>query len=163
MVNLDSEWMRHCGGVGRAKRHFDRAAARDNQEVVEMRNQQSGFTLIELVAVIVILGALAVVALPRFIDLQGEADEAAVQGVAGGLGSASALNLAGAIAGDADATTVTDCNDIGPLLQGGLPGEYTIPSQTISSNTRGIEADCNVQTTNGNFDATFTGLSVPTP
>ena len=36
-------------------------------------NKQNGFTLVELVAVIVLLGILAVAALPRFIDLRGDA------------------------------------------------------------------------------------------
>lgn len=53
--------------------------------------QQKGFTLIELVVVIVILGLLAATALPRFINLQGDARQAAVQGVGGGLRSAAAL------------------------------------------------------------------------
>ncbi|MDZ7788262.1 MAG: type II secretion system protein [Halofilum sp. (in: g-proteobacteria)] len=53
-----------------------------------MTNKQQGFTLIELVAVIVILGALAVVALPRFINLQDEAEQAAAEGVAGSASSA---------------------------------------------------------------------------
>lgn len=56
-----------------------------------MRNRQSGFTLIELVVVIVILGLLAATALPRFVNLTGDAREASVQGVAGGLRSAVAL------------------------------------------------------------------------
>ena len=53
--------------------------------------RQKGFTLIELVVVIVILGLLAATALPKFIDLTSNAREASVQGVAGGLRSAAAL------------------------------------------------------------------------
>lgn len=59
-----------------------------------IKNQQ-GFTLIELVMIIVILGILAAVAIPRFIDLAGHAQQAAVQGLAGSLASASAMNDAG--------------------------------------------------------------------
>lgn len=46
-----------------------------------MKKQQSGFTLIELVAVIVLLGILAVTALPRFINIQGDARQAVLEGV----------------------------------------------------------------------------------
>ncbi|MEO4048499.1 prepilin-type N-terminal cleavage/methylation domain-containing protein [Pseudomonas sp. CAU 1711] len=56
-----------------------------------MSKSSKGFTLIELVVVIVILGVLAAVALPRFMSATKDAHEAAVKGTAGALASAVLL------------------------------------------------------------------------
>ena len=59
--------------------------------MVELNTKQNGFTLIELVIVIVLIGILAATALPRFADLTGDARLAVAQGVAGNFAAAASI------------------------------------------------------------------------
>lgn len=72
-----------------------------------MKKQQSGFTLIELIMVIVILGILAAFALPKFADLSGDARYSTINGALGSVRSASAIVHAAALAGNATGPTGT--------------------------------------------------------
>jgi len=93
-----------------------------------VRNQ-SGFTLIELVLVIIILGILAAVAVPRFINLSSEAQTAALQGTVGAIESASSINYAASQVSPARArTTVGSCSAaVNRILQQPLDAnKYTV-------------------------------------
>ncbi|TWX70680.1 prepilin-type N-terminal cleavage/methylation domain-containing protein [Colwellia demingiae] len=81
---------------------------------MNVKASQKGFTLIELVVVIVILGILAVTAAPKFIDLTGDAKSSVVQAVKGSLNSAADMAHAKA------------------LIEGTVDGDLSIAGQNIT-------------------------------
>lgn len=136
-----------------------------------MSNRQSGFTIIELVMVIVILGVLGAVAIPKYLDLKSDANVAAAQGVAGALSAGAAANFAARTANSSKGVAVADCQDVAKTLQSysagayttALPangGAYTITSLVIAA---GAAASCTLTFTPSSgaaVTAPFTGLGI---
>lgn len=118
------------------------------------RTTTAGFTLVELVIVIIILGLLAAVAVPKFIDLSSDAKTAATNSVAASLSAANAVNYAARKVNGAKGNSVANCTDVATSLQGGLPTGYTITSATVAAD---VTVSCTLtgpSSTTATFSAT---------
>ena len=106
----------------------------------------SGFTLIELIVVIAILAILAATAVPRFIDLTGDARSATASGIAAALASGSSVNYAARISNNASATAIQTCTntDMAKLVTGGALPAGTSISGTFATTTTGAVNTCQV-------------------
>ncbi|MBS3896308.1 type II secretion system protein [Silanimonas sp.] len=133
-----------------------------------MKNQ-NGFTLIELVIVIVLLGVLAAIAVPRFVNLQDDALRSQLSANAAAITSAMNINYAACAVNNftagGDCLAVDSCDDASLLLTTPLVG-YTITPTAIITGAPGTTAACTLTQGSGTPapTATFTAVrTAPTP
>ena len=103
-----------------------------------LRPLQRGFTLVEQLAVVALVGTVSATALPGLVALDRQARDTALASLAASAGAAMVLNQAGCMVTDQQAAPgkcqpVRDCADVAGLLMAALPAGYQVQAQPLSA------------------------------
>ncbi len=126
------------------------------------RTAQQGFTLIELVVVITILGILAAFAVPRFASMEGQARTAATQSLAGSLRSGAALAHAVWLANGNPASTTVTMEGVNVNMNFGYPTAAATGIQRTLVEYSGFAVSTPVAGTRRFTKTSPTGAAIPT-
>ena len=98
--------------------------------------QQKGIGAVEIVMMLVILAIFATTAIPSFIPDKASARQAAVDGIAGSLSSASAINFTVRSISNSNGVAINNCKDVVKALEGSLGEDYIVNAAPIPSGAR---------------------------
>ena len=99
-----------------------------------MKKKQNGFTLVEMVMVVVVVGTLSAVAVPKYIDYKESAGLAAAKALAQALSSAATTNYSAKVAEVPNSIAMDKCANIKSLLTGGeLPPNFCVSAKGAAS------------------------------
>lgn len=111
---------------------------------MRIQHDRRGFTLIELVIIIVILGIIAAVAIPKYVDMVTEAKKSAAKGALGGLRSAISIYYANTALTTGTATwpPIDSVRTVGTVMIQAIPKnpyrlETSAPDSIVTGVTRG--------------------------
>lgn len=121
--------------------------------------QSKGFTLIEMIIVLVVIGIIAAILVPTYSDLTTESYEQTTQSIASSLTTASARNARFDRMGSSKKIVVDNCTNVPSAFPDGisLPSGYTITSEVISADA---SVSCTLTAPDGNTEASFVGIGV---
>ena len=126
--------------------------------------KQNGFTLVELVVVVAVVGVLAVVATPKIMGVASDARQSTLNGIGGALTAATSRNFAKRSANIDDGIEMLNCNEASLELEDSvLPDGYTIAPGVLTQEVVAIDADGVVTITDSGVASNCTIMTNTSP
>ena len=91
-----------------------------------IKNEQNGFTLVELVIAVALVGVLSIVALPKIMGVSTDARQASVEAAAAVLSGISTNNYIARSADISKGLTAVNCGSLVTLLDGGIGSDFAL-------------------------------------